>query len=94
MKIGFVIPARLKSTRLSKKIIMKIGEQTALEWAIDRARAAKSIDEVVVATTGLKSDVQISKLCVDKGTRYFMGDPDDVLKDLGTRQTILSSTIL
>ncbi len=82
MKIGFVIPARLKSTRLPKKIIMKIGEQTALEWAIDRARAAKSIDEVVVATTGLQSDSQISKICADKGVRYFMGDPDDVLKRL------------
>ena len=82
MKIGFVIPARLKSTRLPKKIMMKIGEQTALEWAIDRASAAKSIDEVVVATTGLQSDSQISKICADRGIRYFMGDPDDVLKRL------------
>ncbi len=80
MKIGFVIPARLKSTRLPKKILLKLGDQSALEWSIDRASESMSIDEVVVATTGLNSDSEISKICSKKGIRYFMGSPDDVLK--------------
>ncbi|PHS31924.1 MAG: 3-deoxy-manno-octulosonate cytidylyltransferase [Alkaliphilus sp.] len=79
MRIGFVIPARLKSTRLKKKILLKLGEQTALEWVIDRAKASKNIDEVVVATTSLVSDSPISKICQHKGVRYFQGHPDDVL---------------
>lgn len=79
MKIGFVIPARLKSTRLKKKILMKLGDQSALEWVIDRAKATCSIDEVVVATTPLLIDAEISKICIKKGIRYFQGDPDDVL---------------
>lgn len=79
MKIGFVIPARLKSTRLKKKILLRLGSQTALEWTIDRAKSSYSIDEVVVATTSLSTDSEISKICVSKGIRYFQGDPDDVL---------------
>lgn len=79
MKIGFVIPARLKSTRLKKKILLQLGDQTALEWAIDRAKSSNSIDEVVVATTPLEDDSEISKICLKKGIRYFQGDPEDVL---------------
>lgn len=79
MKIGFVIPARLKSTRLKRKILMQLGDQSALEWAIDRAKSSESIDEVVVATTPLVLDADISKICIKKGIRYFQGDPDDVL---------------
>jgi spore coat polysaccharide biosynthesis protein SpsF len=82
MKVGFVIPSRLKSSRLKKKILMKLGEQSALDWAIDRARLSNSIDEVVVATTPLASDSEISKVCSKKAIRYFQGDPDDVLKRL------------
>lgn len=80
MKIGFVIPARLKSTRLPKKILMKFNEQTALEWAIDRAKSSKFIDEVVVATTGLNIDAEVSKICIEKGVRYFQGSGEDVLE--------------
>ncbi|MDD2476652.1 MAG: hypothetical protein PHI32_12170 [Dysgonamonadaceae bacterium] len=79
MKIGFVIPARLKSSRLKKKILLKLGDQSALEWVIDRAKSSYSIDEVVVATTSLETDSEISKICIKKGIRYFQGDPDDVL---------------
>lgn len=82
MKIGFVIPARLKSTRLPKKILMKFNNKTALEWAIERAKSSKYIDEVVVATTGLIIDAEISKVCIENGIRYYQGDPDDVLKRL------------
>lgn len=80
MKIGFVIPSRLKSTRLPKKILLDFNGQSALAWAIDRARASRFIDEVVVATTPLPGDAEISRVCLEKGVRYFQGDPDDVLK--------------
>ena len=82
MKIGFAIPSRLKSSRLPRKNLMYLGAQSALGWAIDRARMSKSIDEVVVATTPLKSDADVSKVCCEKGVRYFQGDPVDVLKRL------------
>lgn len=82
MKIGFVIPSRLKSTRLPGKNLLYLGSQTALEWAIDRAKGAHGIDEVVVATTPLNSDAYITKVCCEKKVRYFQGDAVDVLKRL------------
>ena len=82
MKIGFVIPSRLKSSRLPRKNLLYLGSQTALAWAIDRAKMAHGIDEVVVATTPLHSDADVTKVCCEKGVRYYQGDPVDVLKRL------------
>lgn len=82
MKIGFVIPSRLKSSRLPRKNLLYLGSQTALGWAIDRAKKAHGIDEVVVATTTLNSDADITKICCEKQVRYFQGDSVDVLKRL------------
>lgn len=82
MKIGFVIPSRLKSSRLPRKNLLYLGSQTALAWAIDRAKMAHGIDEVVVATTPLNSDADITKICCEKHVRYFQGDAVDVLKRL------------
>lgn len=82
MKIGFVIPSRLKSTRLPRKNLLYLGSQSALGWAIDRAKMSTSIDEVVVATTPLKTDADVTKVCCEKKVRYYQGDPVDVLKRL------------
>ncbi len=79
MKIGFVIPSRLKSSRLKRKNLIYLNEQSALEWAIDRAKLVAGIDEVVVATTALPSDSEVSKVCVKRGVRYYQGDPEDVV---------------
>ncbi|RLL85239.1 cytidylyltransferase domain-containing protein [Petrotoga sp. Shatin.DS.tank11.9.2.9.3] len=80
MKIGFIIPARLKSERLPKKILLRLKGKTILEWTIERAKMIDYIDEVVVATTNLKSDSEITKICIENNVRYYQGDPDDVLK--------------
>lgn len=79
MKIGFVIPSRLKSSRLKRKNLIYLNEQTALEWAIDRAKLVNGIDEVVVATTALESDSEVSRICLKKGIRYCQSSPDDVI---------------
>lgn len=82
MKVGFVIPSRLKSERLPGKNLLYLGSQTALGWAIDRAKQAHGVDEVVVATTPLNSDADVTKVCCEKKIRYFQGDAVDVLKRL------------
>ncbi len=79
MKIGFVIPSRLKSSRLKRKNLIYLNDQSALEWAIDRAKLVVGIDEVVVATTSLESDSEVSRICIKKGIRYCQSDPEDVI---------------
>lgn len=80
MKIGFIIPARLKSQRLTRKTILKLKGKTVLEWVIERAKMINGIDEIVVATSWDKNDLEITEICRKSSIRYFLGSPDDVFK--------------
>lgn len=80
MKTGFIIPARLKSERLPKKILLDLEGKTVLERIIERAQKIPLIDEVVVATSYLRDDQEITKIATNAGVRYFIGEPEDILK--------------
>lgn len=71
--------ARIGSTRLPKKVLKKIEGKTILEHMINRVKAAKNLDDIVVATTVKKEDLQIVKLCAKLGISVFCGSEDDVL---------------
>ncbi|HEV2645244.1 MAG TPA: 3-deoxy-manno-octulosonate cytidylyltransferase [Acidobacteriaceae bacterium] len=45
-----VIPARLASTRLPRKLLREIAGRPLLAWVVDAARACPQFDQVVVAT--------------------------------------------
>lgn len=79
MSIIAIIQARVGSTRLSGKVLKKIEGKTVLEHVIDRVKAAKNIDDIVVATTVKKEDLKIVKLCANLGISIFCGSEDDVL---------------
>lgn len=49
-----VIPARLQSTRLPNKPLLKIGDKTMLERVWERARMARLVHQVVIATDSLE----------------------------------------
>ena len=79
MSIIAIIQARVGSTRLSGKVLKKIEGKTILEHVINRVKAAKSLDDVIVATTVKKEDLEIVKLCANLGISIFCGSEDDVL---------------
>jgi len=79
MKIVAIIQARLGSTRLPNKVLKKIEGKTILEHVIDRVKAARRIDQVVVATTVNKEDLAIVKICENAGIGVFCGSEEDVL---------------
>jgi len=54
-----VIPARLASTRLSRKVLREIAGRPMLAWVYDAAKACPQLDEVVIATD---SD-EVAELC-------------------------------
>jgi len=58
---------------------MDLGGKTVLERVISRVRAAKLVDEVVVATTLDRKDLPIVAWCATNGIRVFCGSEDDVL---------------
>ena len=79
MSIIAIIQARISSTRLPGKILKKIEGKTILEHVINRVKAAKNLDDVIVATTVRKEDLEIVKLCANLGIGIFCGSEDDVL---------------
>ncbi|MFA7252982.1 MAG: glycosyltransferase family protein [Patescibacteria group bacterium] len=74
-----MIQARTGSTRLPKKVLLKLGGKTVLEQVIERVQRSRSIDEAMVVTTLSINDLAIVKLCAELGIRVFCGSEADVL---------------
>ncbi|MEZ5928472.1 MAG: 3-deoxy-manno-octulosonate cytidylyltransferase [Parvularculaceae bacterium] len=49
MKAVIIIPARLASTRLSEKLLQKVGGKTILQHTYERARQSKKASRVIIA---------------------------------------------
>ena len=79
MKVIAVVQARMGSTRLRGKSLMKIAKYTLLETVVNSIRRNHFIDDVVIATTNMSQDDAIEKLCIEKDFKFFRGDSDDVL---------------
>lgn len=78
-KVVAIIQARMGSTRLPKKVLMKINSHSMLEEVIRRTRAIKGVDGVVVATTENPKDLKIVSLCKSLKIQVFRGSEEDVL---------------
>jgi spore coat polysaccharide biosynthesis protein SpsF len=78
-RIVAIVQARMKSTRLPGKVIEPIRGEPMLTWVVERARLAKMLDEVVVATTTDASDDAIVDYCRSRKYPVYRGDPKDVL---------------
>ena len=78
-KIICIIQARMGSTRLPGKTLIKVNGQTLLEYCARRVGLAKKIAKVVVATTTNPADNAIAELCRSIGIDCFRGSETDVL---------------
>ncbi len=78
-KVVAIVQARMGSTRLPKKVLMKINDHSMLEEVIKRTKAIKGVDEVIVATTENPKDLQIVARCRKLKIRVFRGLEEDVL---------------
>lgn len=79
MKLIAIIQARLGSTRLPGKVLLDLEGRTVLEHVIRRVKSSKLVDDVIVATTINKNDLEIVKLCVNLDISVYCGSEDDVL---------------
>ncbi len=71
-----VVQARMGSTRLPGKVLEDLGGKTMVERVLERAGAARLVDEVVLATSELASDDPLAALV---GSRCVRGSENDVL---------------
>jgi spore coat polysaccharide biosynthesis protein SpsF len=79
VKVAAIIQARMGSTRLPGKVLRKILDKTLLEYQIERIQRAKSIDQIIIATTTKESDNPIVELCQQLSIPYYRGSEEDVL---------------
>ena len=79
MKIVAIIQARMGSTRLPGKSLVDIAGQALLGHVIDRAKACRLVNAVVLATTSGKEDAVLAAYARDKGVGCYQGSADDVL---------------
>ena len=74
-----IIQARMGSSRFPGKTLAEISGKPMLWHVVRLVRAARAVDEVVVATTCVASDDPIASFCQREGIVCFRGSEDDVL---------------
>jgi 3-deoxy-manno-octulosonate cytidylyltransferase (CMP-KDO synthetase) len=67
-----IIPARLASTRLPRKILREIAGRPMLAHVYDAARACANFQDVIVAT----DSEEIAKVCRQNGWHYRLTSPE------------------
>jgi spore coat polysaccharide biosynthesis protein SpsF len=80
MKVGFLITGRLKSTRLPKKLLLKVNDLEVLRWMIRRVKLG--LDNVVLCTSTNEEDNPLLTLAEQEGISSFRGSEEDVIKRL------------
>ena len=71
-RIAAVIPARLSSTRLSRKVLRTIAGRPMVEWVWRAAASSGLMDPVVVAT----DSEEVATVCRERGVSVVMTSPE------------------
>ena len=74
-----IIQARMGSTRLPGKVLMKVNGRPLLAYQLDRISKSKKLDKVIVATSTLERDNAIENFCKDYGVDCYRGSENDVM---------------
>lgn len=82
MKIGFLITARLKSTRLPQKLLLDLNGKSVLERVIERCKRVTDISEIVVCTSKNPQDKPLTDVALKNNVHYYLGSEADVLQRL------------
>jgi spore coat polysaccharide biosynthesis protein SpsF len=77
--IGAVVQARMTSSRLPGKVLMPSVGRPLLEHLLNRLKAAKKVDKVIVATTVKATDDPVCELCERLGIPFHRGDEENCL---------------
>ena len=78
-EVGVVIQARMGSSRLPGKSLMKVGNKLLIDHVIDRCLAAVPANSVFLATTDQNEDkILVDHVASKYGLEVFQGDREDV----------------
>ena len=80
LSVLVIIQVRTDSKRLPNKVLMKIKDKPILQHIVSSLKYCKKLDQIIVATSTLKADDQIEKLCSKMKVKCFRGSSSNVLK--------------
>jgi len=80
MKIVSTIEARMTSSRLPGKPMLKVNNRSMLEHLVIRLKSINLIDEIVLATTTNSPDDLLVKEADKLGIKIHRGDENNVMK--------------
>jgi spore coat polysaccharide biosynthesis protein SpsF len=78
-RVVAIVQARMGSTRLPGKVLAEIAGEPMLVRTVERARLAKTVDDLLVATTQTAADDAVEALCRARGYAVYRGSTEDVL---------------
>ena len=80
MSDGVLITARLKSSRLKKKILLKFSNgDTIIEYLIKNLKKKFNKKKIVLITSKSNQDLILTKIAKKNGINFYRGHPQDVL---------------
>jgi spore coat polysaccharide biosynthesis protein SpsF len=79
MKILAIVTARMTSTRLPGKVLLKVKGKPLLQFLIERLKAVKIINQIVIAATTNKTDDVLERFATKMRVKCFRGSEDDVM---------------
>jgi glutamate-1-semialdehyde 2,1-aminomutase len=79
MKTVAIIQARMGSTRLPGKVLMRLAGEPVLVWVTRAAQSVLGIDDVWVATSEASDDDVVASWCNDSKVPVYRGSEQDVL---------------
>lgn len=79
MKTGFLITARLKSTRLPLKIIKQVNGREFIRQMIDRLKLAQDLSNIIICTSTNPQDAVLETIAKEEGIDIFLGSEEDVI---------------
>ena len=82
METAFFITARLKSTRLPKKILLEVQGKPLIVHMLDRIKHATSIDKIIICTSTSSQDDPLEKISAQENVFCYRGSEEDVLARL------------
>lgn len=77
--VKIIAQARMSSSRLPEKVLRVIDDKTIIGHLVTRLKKAKTIDDIIIATSNDKSDDLIEKECKKYNVKCFRGSLNDVL---------------
>ncbi|HOW53957.1 MAG TPA: hypothetical protein PLR60_04805 [Syntrophorhabdaceae bacterium] len=80
MKTVIILQARMNSSRLPGKIMLKLKGKTVLEHVVGRLQTFTRADDLVVATTDSPRDDVTYEVCDKIGAKVFRGSEENVLE--------------